>query len=56
MADNMLKLKIDTNLGMVNFCCKSIFNGRAMAAIFVISGNGYHPQWLTRIWLIKDGH
>ena len=52
MADNMLKLKIDTNLGMV----KSIFNGRAMAAIFVISGNGYHPQWLTTIWLIKDGH
>ena len=26
---------------------KSIFNGKAMTTTFVISGNSYHPKWLT---------
>ena len=37
MANDMLKLNTDSNLGIFGFCCKSIFNDRVMVTMFVIS-------------------
>ena len=41
MANDMFKLKIDLNLVMFSFQCKSIFNGRAIVAIFVMTDIQY---------------
>ena len=37
MANDMLKLNTDSNLGIFGFCCKSIFYDRVMVTMFVIS-------------------
>ena len=45
-ADNILQLKIDPNFRMFGFRCiyVTIFNGRAIAIIFVNSGNNFYGR------------
>ena len=42
----MFKLLIHPDLVVFSLNYKTILNGRAMAAITVIFGNGYHPGLL----------
>ena len=56
MADIMLKLKIDPKLVEFSFGCKSLCWLGVIIAIFVISGNGCHPRWLTKLYLVKYGN
>ena len=44
--ENMFKFKINPNLVVFGFCCKSQFNCWDMEALFVISGHGWHPRQL----------
>ena len=41
-ADIIFKLKMDANLVVFGFHCKSILNNRDMVDIFFISGNSFH--------------
>ena len=46
MMHNILTLKPNLNLGKVDLYC-TIYDGKTMADIFVISDYGYHPRWPT---------
>ena len=41
----------------VCFPCRFLYlMAEPLVVILVISGNGWHPRWLTTTWLITDGH